>query len=239
MPEPSPVVALPEAVGAVEQLRRQPGCGVGVEQRREVVDLERAAGAGGEHQRAPRVLRVLPDEELVRVAVCSGAAAPGSPRCRPRCRRSACCCGSAACTGAPSAPPQFVCRTIRISCERHTRSSREDSCGLPSNGGLHLVHDGRVRRVGDVDDHDAGVVGVAVLAVGPAADVDVVLVDGDRRVHAARRRGRVLAGKLLRLSGLWPTSVNEPGVAAASRCMNVLTPPDVAPICLAGSPSYI
>ena len=40
-------------------------------------------------------------------------------------------------------------------------------------------------------------------------------------------------------SGLWPTSVNEPGVAAASRCMNVLTPPVVAPICLACSPVYI
>ena len=36
------------------------------------------------------------------------------------------------------------------------------------------------------------------------------------------------------LSGLWPTSVNEPGVAAASRCRNVLTPPAVAPDLLGG-----
>jgi hypothetical protein len=32
-------------------------------------------------------------------------------------------------------PPQLVCWTTRISCERHTRSSREDSFELPSNGG--------------------------------------------------------------------------------------------------------
>ena len=171
-----------EAVDAVEQHRRAPAR---FEHRRDVIDLEPAARAGGEQQRALRVGRVLPDVELVRVQVVlveqlrvGGVVAGDVVEAQARAaRRSWHWC-------APL-PPQLVCRTISTFCERHTRSSREDSRGLPSYGGPISLRDERVRRVLGVDDDDAGVVGVAVLAVGAAADVDVALVDGDRGVHAA------------------------------------------------------
>ena len=165
---------------AVEQPHRR----LLVQDRRDVIDLEPAARAGGEQQRALRVLRVLPDVELVRVervlveqlrvgGVLAGDVVEAEGRAA---RRLALVRAVAAAVGVQDdehvlrAPHAQLARgLLRVALERRA----------------HLLGDERVRRVLRVDDEDAGVVGVVVLAVGAAADVDVALVDGDRGVHAA------------------------------------------------------
>ena len=84
------------------------------------------------------------------------------------------------CSWSPT--PQFVLSTIRTSCDCQTRSSRVDSPALRVE---RAGHQARLRGPVDVDHHQAALPRVGMAAVGPAADVRVVLMDRDRRVHAA------------------------------------------------------
>ena len=75
-----------------------------------------------------------------------------------------------------------------------------------------LTRDRRTCRILDIDDHHAGVVGVVVLAVGPAADVRVVAVNGQGGIHPAVDQ-RLVA-----------TSVNAPGVCARAAGASAIRP---------------